>query len=44
MNSKLYLNSKRLQDLEFHSTKDALSSLRNFLETESPLKASWLER
>ena len=31
-------NFNRLQEVEFHSIKDALSSLRKFLETESPLK------
>ena len=32
------VNFKRLQEVEFHSIKVTLSSLRNFLETESPLK------
>ena len=32
------VNFKRLQEVEFQSIKDALSSLIQFLETESPLK------
>ena len=32
------VNFKRLQEVEFHSIKGALSSLRQFLETESPLE------
>ena len=32
------VNFKRLQEVEFHSIQGALSSLRNFLEIESPLK------
>ena len=30
--------AKRLEKVEFHSVKDALSSLKQVLETESPFK------
>ena len=32
------VNFKQLQEVEFHSMKGTLSSLRHFLVTESPLK------
>ena len=38
MKSNLYLNFKWLQEMEFHSIKGALLSLRQFLATASPLK------
>ena len=35
---KMTVNSKQLKEVEFHSIKDVLSSLRKVLATESPLK------
>ena len=32
------VNFKRLQDVNFHNTEGALSGLRQFLATESPLR------